>query len=291
MFSGVLFRSISSDQREPSQKTIFADFSVMTEHSSCASRSHLHPDSRIEFRIRRGVIFPDWRAIRSEAARAALLTIFRAVGIERRWNHYRRELDQVRTTILHGFAETAQAPSLAALSTATGKTEEEVLSILGELRSRDLVVLDDSGRRVTGAYPFTEHDTGHLVRIGERVVRAMCVVDALGIGAMVGHDVTVESGCRACAAPVVAATGERGTTLQSCNPKEAVVWVGDHYAGGCGATSLCTTIAFFCTDTHLRAWQESSAGGGPGHRLSADEAHQLGCAIFGPMLQQIGKEA
>ncbi len=247
--------------------------------------------ARAEFEIRPGVIFPDWQAIRSEAAEAALLTIFRAMEIERRWNHYRPDLDRVRTNILRGFAEAAHAPSLPELSTNTGMSQSEVLSILGELKQRDLVVLDESGRRVTGAYPFTEHETEHTVRHGARALRAMCAVDALGIGAMLGADVVVESRCRACGAPIRAETGDYGKSLKSCNPKDAVVWVGDHYAGGCGATSLCTTIAFFCGDAHLRSWRESSESGAPGHRLSAEEAHQVGCAVFGPMLRRIGVEA
>ena len=247
--------------------------------------------ARAEFEIRPGVVFPDWQAIRSEAAEAALLLIFRAVGIERRWNHCRPDLDRVRTAILRGFAETARAPSLPELSTKTGMSHSEVLSILSELKNRDLVVLDDFGRRVTGAYPFTEHKTEHTVRHGERALRAMCAVDALGIGAMLGADVVVESRCRACGAPIRAETGDHGKSLKSCNPKDAVVWVGDHYDGGCGATSLCTTIAFFCGDAHLRSWRESSESGAPGHRLSAEEAHQVGCAVFGPMLRHIGVEA
>lgn len=247
--------------------------------------------ARVEFEIRPGVVFPDWQAIRSEAAETALLMIFRVMGIERRWNHYRPDLDRVRTAILQSFAETARAPTLPRLATVTGMTQKEVLPILDELKDRDLVVLDDSDHRITGAYPFTEHDTGHNVYHGRRVLRAMCAVDALGIGAMVGNDVTIESRCRTCGAPVHAETGDRGTTLKSWSPKDAVVWVGDHYDGGCGATSLCTTIAFFCGDAHLRSWRESSESGAPGHRLSAEEAHQVGCAVFGPMLRRIGVEA
>jgi mercuric reductase len=263
----------------------------MTQHPAYRSVSRHDTGSRIGFQIRPGVFFPDWQAIRSDAVEAALLTVFEAVGIERRWNHYRPDLDRVRAAILQGFVETAHAPSLSELSAATGAAQEEVLSILGELKSRDLVVLDNSGRRVTGAYPFTEHETEHTVRHGERTLRAMCAVDALGVGAMIGTDVIVKSRCRACGTPIHAATADGGRALKSCNPENAVVWVGDHYAGGCGATSLCTMIAFFCSDAHLCSWRDSSAAGVSGHRLSADEAHQLGCAIFGPMLKGTVVEA
>ncbi|WP_343896590.1 hypothetical protein [Craurococcus roseus] len=43
--------------------------------------------------------------------------------------------------------------------------EREVASILGALRRRDLVVLDESdATRVTAAYPFCAWDTGQRLR-------------------------------------------------------------------------------------------------------------------------------
>lgn len=241
--------------------------------------------SRAEFKIRPGVIFPDWGAIRANAAEAALLTIFRAVGIERRWKHYRIDLDRVRTAILKGFVETSRAPSLSSLSNATGMKPEKLLPILIELQERDLIVLSESGEAVTGAYPFTVNNTEHRVYLETVILNAMCAIDALGVGAMVGRDIMIESSCRVCAAPIQVETADRGTTLNVHTPKGTVVWVGDQYAGGCGATSLCTTIAFFCSDEHLLSWRNSAGAGMTGHRLLVDEAHQVGMAIFGPMLK------
>ncbi|GAA0592964.1 hypothetical protein GCM10009416_34220 [Craurococcus roseus] len=48
---------------------------------------------------------------------------------------------------------------------STGVDEREVASILGALRRRDLVVLDESdATRVTAAYPFCAWDTGQRLR-------------------------------------------------------------------------------------------------------------------------------
>lgn len=241
--------------------------------------------ARAEFEIRPGVIFPDWGAIKANGAEAALLTIFQAVGIERRWNHYRHDLDRIRTAILEGFVETSRAPSLSSLSATTGVKSDRLLLKLNDLKERDLIVLSESGEAVTGAYPFTESSTEHRVHLDSQVLNAMCAIDALGVGAMVGKDVTIESSCRACAAPVHVETAHRGTALDAYIPESAVVWIGDQYAGGCGATSLCTTIAFFCSDEHLLSWRDSAGSGIAGHRLSVDEAHQIGRAVFGPMLK------
>lgn len=239
---------------------------------------------RPTFDIRPGVRFPDWHCIQSSNAEAALLAMFRAVRVERRWTDYSPTLDQVRAAILRGFAASGHGPSLVELAHATGIPRQEVSAVLGELARRDLVVLGENGR-VTGAYPFTSLETEHSVRRGALQVRAMCAVDALGIGAMLGEDVEILSSCRACASPIRVQTGGEGTALHSVEPAEAVVRVGEDYEGNCGATSLCASIAFFCSDAHLDKWRSSA--GATGHRLTVDEAHQVGCAIFGPSLRRM----
>jgi mercuric reductase len=239
---------------------------------------------RPEFLIRPGVSFPDWGCIASARAEAALIAMFRLVRVERRWTGYTPPLDGVRTAILRCFAARGRAPAPAELAEATGMPVREVRSVLDELDRRDLVVLGEDGR-VSGAYPFTERETGHSVRRGDLCLRAMCAIDALGVGAMLGEDVEILSSCRACGSPVRAATAGRGTMLRSIGPADAVVRVGEVYQGNCGATSLCASIAFFCSDHHLGAWR-SAREAEIGHRLTADEAHQIGRAIFGPMLRR-----
>lgn len=239
---------------------------------------------RPSFPLRPGVMFPDWRFIRSAEAEAALLAIFRAVGIERRWVGYLPELDLVRTTILRSFAATGRGADADDLAAATGMSGEDVDDALRELARRDLVVLGGD-RRATGAYPCTEAETGHSVARGDLSINAMCAIDALGAGAMLGDDVEIRSLCRACGSPVRASMAGKGERLASIAPSEAVVWVGEVYRDNCGTTSLCTTIAFFCSDSHLDGWRNEGRATGPGHRLTACQAHQVGAAIFGPSLR------
>ena len=256
-------------------------------HSAPGSSGAAGP-KRPEFIIRHGVRFPDWHCIRSTNAEAALLTMFRLVRVERRWTDYAPGLDRIRTAILRSFATRGHAPHAAELAAGTGVPTGEVRSVLTELARRDLVVLGEHGQ-VTGAYPFTEYATGHSVRRDDLEVRAMCAIDALGIGAMLREDVEIRSSCRACGAPVRITTAAEGTALQSIEPAEAVVRVGEVYDGNCGATSLCTSIAFFCSDGHLDRWC-SPGEAKTAHRLTAGEAHQIGSAIFGPMLRRTGAE-
>lgn len=157
-----------------------------------------------------------------------------------------------------------------------------VQALLDELGTRDLVVLD--GRRIIGAYPFTDAETGHRVTWDGHAANAMCAVDALGIGAMLGHETAIASRCRHCGAPIRIATRDDGRRLALAEPEAAVVWLSARYEGCCAATSLCRETAFFCSDAHLEASRSQSQSDVPGFRLTLDEALQVGRAIFGPSL-------
>ncbi len=164
----------------------------------------------------------------------------------------------------------------------TAFAPEKVRGIVQGLRDRDLVVLD--GEAITGAYPLTDRRTEHTVRVGEHAIHAMCAIDALGVGKMVGRDVEIESSCRASGAPIRVATAGNGTVVKSISPTSAVVWSGIRDTEGCAADTLCTIMAFFASDDALETWREVEHPDTPGHRLTVEEATQVGAALFGPML-------
>ena len=243
------------------------------------------------YAVRPGVVFPDWSRVRSATARTALCAVLEALDVEKRWGAgYEEALDRVRRAILEHYACEGRAPSLARLSADAGRAREELPGLLSQLRDRDLVVLDDGGEVIAGAYPFTDRKTGHLVRLGRETLNAMCAIDALGAGAMLGRDVLIESGCRFCGAPIHVETRGGGTSLKTCRPEAAVVWSGIAGAAGCAATSLCPLVVFFCSDEHLESWRGSDPSGAPGFRLSMDEAQQVGTALFAPMLAPADSE-
>ncbi len=242
------------------------------------------------YTVRPGVVFPDWSRVRSRTARAALGAVLEVLDVEKRWGAgYEEALDRVRCAILETYARAGRAPSVAQLAAVTDRTREELEDLLRQLQERDLVVLDD-GEGIAGAYPFTERKTGHRVLLDRHALNAMCAIDALGAGAMVGRDIVIESSCRSCGTSIHVATRDDGTALQSYGPEGAVVWSGIAYDEGCAATSLCTVMAFFCSDAHLVSWRESNHPGLTGFRLSMDEAQQVGTAIFAPMLAPAASE-
>jgi hypothetical protein len=235
--------------------------------------------------LRAGVPFPEWRAITSPAARSALTAILSAFDEAHSWNGYGEEEDRLRRAVIEGLAELGHGPNSAWLAARTGLDQGRVAALLDRLEARDLLVRDADSNAIVGSYPLTTLSTGHSVRFAGRIARAMCAVDALGVGAMFRADAEIESRCRACGAPIRIITSGLGTALEHVEPGSTVVWSGIRYEGACAATSLCTVIAFFCSEAHLEAWRRTNHPDAEGYRLTPEEGMQVGRALFEPVLK------
>jgi mercuric reductase len=243
------------------------------------------PERAVGRVLRRGIMMPDWSAVTSEAAGRALEAVFAIAGRDEKWSGLGDEEDRVWRAVLEGFGATGRAPHASEIAAATGSGPQLVAAALARLRARDLVVLAQDASEVTAAYPFCDWATGHRVHWNGVSANALCAIDALGLGAMLGRDTVIETSCRHCGAPIRIATRADGTKIASSSPEQAVVWCGIAYAGNCGATSGCTLKVFFCSGEHLRLWRDAGRATTPGFRLSVDEAHQVGRAMFAPMLR------
>ena len=232
--------------------------------------------------LRPGVTLPDWSAVSSPRTKEVLLALVQSDHVQHRWSGYSADADRVRSALLRIYAEVGRAPSLDALAARSEMDKSAVSSLLDTLSKHDLVLLD--GERIVGAYPFTDGDSGHRVKLDGRSVNAMCAVDALGIGAMLDCDVAIESRCRHCGSPIRITTRIQGRALAAVDPQSAVVWLSGRYEGGCAASSLCAETAFFCTADHLAEWRRNRRDDVPGFGLSIEEALEVGRAIFGPIL-------
>ena len=241
-------------------------------------------EERWNIALPRSVTFPNWPAVRSENAREALDAIFEAFGVKECWSGMEDTEDDVRRAILDHYGKTGHAPSLSQLADISGLETGDLSNLVNKLKGRDLLVLDEKGEAIIGSYPFTERDTGHRVHLNDVPLNAMCAIDALGAPAMYETDAVIESSCRECGKPVRVTTRRGGHELAEVSPSEAVVWSGIRYQDNCAADSLCTVIAFFCSDRHLEAWRAANHLDIMGFKLSMDEAMQAGKAIFMPML-------
>lgn len=236
--------------------------------------------------LRPDVHLPDWTVVRTDAARHALGATFEAFDMARKWSAMGETEDRVWRTVLDLYARAGKALTLPELAAAVGVAPDAAAACLQRLRARDLVVLDTKGH-IVGAYPFTNDATEHRVDFGSTTVMAMCVIDALGVGTMLGIDTVIRARCRSYDYDydIEIATRDRGQALALVSPDSAIVWSGVHYADACATTSLCTVQAFFYSDQHLHAWRRNDQPGVHGFRLSVDEALQVGWVVFVPMLQ------
>jgi Alkylmercury lyase len=192
-----------------------------------------------------------------------------------------RGLRAVHQAVLRSFVHTGTAPGVRSL--AGHAAPFEVSQILAELADGDFLCLDDAGQ-ITAAYPFSALPTRHRVRIsGEATVFAMCAIDALGISAMTGRPVVIESADPATSKPV---TVKVDRASSSWDPVTAVVYAG-RTGGDCAGPSAsvcCGSINFFAARAAASAWaashQEITGG-----ILGQAHALQTGISIFGQLLR------
>ena len=241
-------------------------------------------DRRLEIELAAGVVFPDWSVVTSKKAGAALADVCEAFGVEGRWTGMEDDEDRMRRAILTEYGATGRAPTAGDLMKISGDGLDELYTILGRLKRRDMVVLDEGGKKIIGAYPFTERDTGHRITLRGADLNAMCAIDALGAGAMYGTDTVIRSFCGNCGGSVHIETRRGGTEIASASPENTVVWSGVQATHGCSADTMCTVMAFFCSEECLNAWRGSEAAAREGHLLSLEEGLQVGKAIFTPLL-------
>lgn len=237
--------------------------------------------------IRPGVLRPDWSAVTTSAAREALNGRMSArAGLLDKWSHaLDPDEDLVWRNVLQRYATIGRPPQAEDVAGDTGISRDRVGALLRKLQLRDLIGLENGSDTIRHAYPFTESETGHRVEFGGHVLRALCAIDALGVGDMYRTEIRVEASCRSCGETISVVTTDQGLKLGSVAPAGAVVWY-DFAYGDSAASSCCPSIAFFCSDEHLRRWLEGQEPERAGVWLSMNEGLELGRAIFAPILRE-----
>ncbi|WP_030861956.1 alkylmercury lyase family protein [Streptomyces sp. NRRL F-2747] len=187
----------------------------------------------------------------------------------------------VQQAILRNFTTTGRAPDavlLEPVAVEAGRTADDVLA---ELDREDFLTLDGSGR-IKAAYPFSAEETRHQVHLANGVsVWSMCAIDALGISAMLGQDVTVSSTDPVDGRPVTV-TFSNGAPIWE--PAAAVVFVGRRKGAGPAATVCCDALNFFAGQSSAEQWQLAHPEV-RGEIVGQARATQLGQQTFGPLLQ------
>lgn len=167
--------------------------------------------------------------------------------------------------ILHAFAHDGQPPSDVSIVT------------LQRLSTDDLVVVDANGC-IEGAYPFTLADTGHVLRINDFWVRAMCSLDAIAVAPVFGLRVEVTSQC-AVSGRAIHIRQDAGTVLDA-DPEDLRVGVRWQRPQGCAARTTCRDMVFLDGPESAAAWDDTGSAG----IFSLGEAVAFGRGFFGPLV-------
>ncbi|MGH7920073.1 MAG: organomercurial lyase [Candidatus Dormibacteraceae bacterium] len=188
----------------------------------------------------------------------------------------------LHSRILRWYARTGLSPTPDELQAWADELGLNLPRALTELAHADLIQAELDAHRVLGAYPFVSESRGHRVDIeGGPTVHAYCAVDALGMSAMLKRPVTITSRDPGSGAEIrVQVRGGKATW----EPTEAVVTVpastpgDDRQAGDCA----CPAVNFHTSAETAHAYERA-------HHVSlevlaVDQAHRLGAAVFGSLL-------
>lgn len=235
--------------------------------------------------IRPGVHRPDLAVLTQPAAHAALVGRNRVrAGLCEAWNHALEELsDSVWRVVLDLFARFARPPSTLEIAETANLAVAQVVVILADLVSHDLLVMDNSASAIVSAYPFASQPTDHRVELSGRELYAMCAIDALGIAGMFRKDAIIKSRCRTCDGRIEVGTSQSGKSLSHYHPVGSVIWYDFAYTQT-AAASCCPAIALFCCDEHLERWLLDQNPQRIGCRLTVEEGLEVGRALFEPVL-------
>lgn len=180
--------------------------------------------------------------------------------------------------LLDGLLTTGAVPAAEALAVAAGIALVDLPTRLRELATADYAALDDTGR-LTCLYPLSPSPTPHVVIIDGQRRHAMCAIDALGMAAMLGRELSIEGLCAGCGAvirlqvrPGVVATAEPTTTVVVARRDRTEPAV----------SACCPFTVFACAPTDAEHLVNQTPGS---RRLPLEDALLHAEALFGDLLR------
>src|SRR5215472_9092510 len=190
----------------------------------------------------------------------------------------------IHLAVLGNFAETGRALTRAELERIARGQGADPGAVLAELAGRDVLAFDGHGE-IQAAYPFSPSPTPIQVTWeGGPRGYAMCVIDALGISAMLDRPVTITAREPGSGHPV---TVEVDRNHARWRPRRAVVFSGadrDADSARCAsADRSCGHINFFTSSRAAREWAIRHPEV-TGTTLSQAQALRHGIAEFGTLM-------
>jgi hypothetical protein len=186
---------------------------------------------------------------------------------------------RLHRTLIDAVVRTGTVPPDDVMVAVLTIDRDELDRRLQTLRRADYLAFDGAGR-LTCLYPFSTLPTPHVVSIDGARRFAMCSLDALGVAAMLGQPVAIESACAACGSPVRIAV--RPGAIVRVDPSETMV-VATHASDAPAVEACCAFTMFACGPAHaddvLARMSNASA-------LDLDAALAAGESLFGGLLDE-----
>jgi len=183
----------------------------------------------------------------------------------------------VHGVVLRAFAATGRPPVTAEFGEEAGPSQTG--QVLRRLHEADVIRLDDAGD-IRVAYPFSAVPTRHRVRLATGVeVYAMCVIDALGMPAMLGVDAVITTTDPTTHRPITVTVAGGQSTW---DPATAVVFVRAEDRGP-SADTCCDHLNAFVDRTAAESWRKDHPHVS-GEIVHHTNAELLGRQIFGQLL-------
>jgi hypothetical protein len=186
---------------------------------------------------------------------------------------------RIRLRIFERFLADARAPVVEELMGEFSLTRDEVTAALHELEAARHIALVPGSARILMAFPFSAVATPFRVRTGGRDYFANCAWDAVAFHAMVASDVTVESFCHHCAAPIVIELRDgRATRVE---PEPTLIYLARRPTEWWEniVTTCSNTMVFFASPDHRDA-SDLCAPSDRAASLTPDEVHALSGPIY-----------
>jgi Alkylmercury lyase len=195
----------------------------------------------------------------------------------------------VRLQILQHFAEHGVPPVVETLMDDFALSREKTVGVLRDLADARHIALVKGTARILMAFPFSAIATPFRVTTSSvttsgRSYFANCAWDAVAFHTMLGTDITIESYCHHCAAPIAIEMSDgRATRVE---PADAIVYLALRPAQWWEdiITTCSNTMVFFASPDHRDA-SDLAAPADQAASLTPDEVHALGIPLYSRRLE------
>ena len=187
---------------------------------------------------------------------------------------------RVRLFIFDHFLEHAAPPVVEQVMNEFSLSRAAATDVLRDLEAAHHIALVKGTNRILMAFPFSAIATPFRVTVRGRSYFANCAWDAIAFHVMLADDVTVDSFCHHCAAPIhIELKGGKATLV---GPPEALVYLALRPTEWWSdiITTCSNTMVFFASPEHRDA-SDLCAPADQGASLTPDQVHTLSGPIYG----------